>query len=289
MPQEKESGAEQASLVDKSLPAAIIHAMLPGNPDVPEITQEEIDTSSTADKHLALGDSFRLGIFERPFTADTMEYKPEPDLLEISISEDDGFYYFLLKVDGNTPGLDFPNAHYGVEFDTDFDSRGEFFLWVWGNGSADWVIDDVMLLEDTNGDIGGANAMIPDSSSGDGYDKVLFARDVLDDPESAWQRFTNGQVELAFKKGLVGIPSFFRKDWADNGLADPALFDYNDAFIAQEVGSPACGSDSKYPIKDLNQMDSTRIIPQHKFDTKMQNLPAGRFFSLIPGSISTNG
>ena len=136
-------------------------------------------------------------------------------------------------------------------------AAGDFLLWAWGNGSANWVIDDVMLLEDTNGDIGGANAVIPDSSSGDGYDKVLFSSDVLDDPDGAWQRFADKLVELAVKKNLIGNSSFFWKVWADNGLANPALFDYNDAFTAQEAGSPACGNSSNFPVKDLSQMDST--------------------------------
>jgi hypothetical protein len=249
--------AEQPASEGDDLSQALTHDLVPGNPDAFTAPQKDIDTSNTAGLGLAFGDSFRLGIFERPFTPETMVYQPQADLLGTSIASDDNYYYFMLQVGGNTPGADFPGAHYGVEFDTDFDSRGEILLWVQGNGSSFWVIDDVMLLQDTNGDVGGANPVVSDTRCGDGYDHTLFSSTVQNDPDGAWQRLDGTRIQLAVKKDLIGASSFLWKAWADNGLADPALFDYNDSFTEKQAGAYVSGSNNYYTIEGLSQMDST--------------------------------
>ena len=236
----------------------ITHTTIPGNPGSPDQTKDEIDTSNTADDKLALGDSFRLGNFERPFTQDVMDYKKENDLLEILLAEDDDFYIFSIEIVG--PGESgYPSATYGIEFDTDQDGRGDVLLWAKGGDSTEWTIDGVTVLRDSNDDVGGSRPVLPDTNDGNGYDEVLFSNEVLNDPDAAWQRVdptSTSIIQLAIKKGMLDDSRFFWKAWADSGLADPAKFDYNDSFSEEQAGSPNVNSDL-YPIGQLNLMDST--------------------------------
>jgi len=248
---ETRSGSDSEQITPT--PAAV-HMITPAAPGAPEETKQEINTSSTADRKLALGDSFRLGIFERPFTAGDMVYIADTDLLEASISSDEKFFYFLLDLE-NSAGH--PDAHYGVEFDTDLDGRGDILLWVKGNGSSDWTTEGVSVLADANQDVGGARPVVADASSGDGYEHLLFNPQQVGDPDSGWQRADGAQVQLAVIRELIGASSFFWKAWADNGPSDPSLFDYNDSFNEAQAGSPCSGSSVFYPVNALSQVDST--------------------------------
>ena len=176
-----------AASVEAPAPTEIPHTTIPGNPGSPDQKKDDIDTSNTAGQKIALGDSFRLGNFERPFTMDVMDYKKENDILEILLAEDDDFYIFSLEIVG--PGDDgFLSASYGIEFDSDLDGRGDVLLWAKGGDHPEWTIDDVMVLRDSNDDVGGSRPVLPDNDDGDGYDEVLFSKEVLNDPDAAWQR-----------------------------------------------------------------------------------------------------
>ena len=113
------------------------HQTIPGNPGVPAQTKNEIDTSKTAAEKYALGDSFRLGNLERPFTESDMVYHPETDLTKLSLSTSDDFYYFTLEVFSGSKDENFPSSTYGVEFDTDLYGRGDILLWAKGMDSID--------------------------------------------------------------------------------------------------------------------------------------------------------
>jgi len=233
------------------------HQTVPGNPGPPQQTKKEIDTSKTAsDKH-ALGDSFRLGNLERPFTETNMDYHPETDLIEISLSEGSGFYYFTIEVFSGSEESGFPSASYGIEFDTDLDGRGDILLWAEGVDNGDWTVENMSVLSDSNDDVGGSAPVVPDGNGGDGYDEVLFSNDKMDDPDAAWQRKeASDMIYLAVKTTLVGNSPFMWKVWADNGTADPAQFDYNDTYSESQAGSPIKNSDF-YPVSQLNRVDST--------------------------------
>jgi hypothetical protein len=247
--------AEQAFAVEEP-PAEIQHTLIPGNPGSPEVTKDEIDTSNTAGQKLALGDSFRLGSFERPFTAQSMDYYQENDLIEMKISKDDNFFYLVLEIAGPNKDTGILSATYGVEFDTDLDGRGDVLLYAKGSGSADWTIEGVAVYADTNNNVGGSRPVLPDTDDGDGYDQVLFSINDLNDPDGAWQKADGDEVYLAVKRSLVGGNRFFWRAWADSGLADPAKFDYNDAFSEEQAGS-ATKTNALYPVDQLNLMDST--------------------------------
>ena len=261
-------------------PTEIPHTTIPGNPGSPDQKKDEIDTSNTAGQKIALGDSFRLGNLERPFTMDVMEYKKENDLLYLELAEDDDFFIFSLEIVG--PGDDgFLSASYGIEFDSDFDGRGDVLLWAKGGDHPEWTIDDVMVLRDSNDDVGGSRPVLPDNDDGDGYDEVLFSKEVLNDPDAAWQRLTAMSSSWPSRKAWRAVSRFFWKAWADSGLADPAKFDYNDTMSEEQAGSP--NENSKlYPIGDLNLMDSTCWIA-YKYEATGKEL--GGCYQLQPTAV----
>jgi hypothetical protein len=102
--------------------------------------------------------------------------------------------------------------------------------------------------------------MQPDPPTGyTGYDQVIFSVKDLEDPDAAWARISpkgSAIVDLAFKRSLVdGADKFLWNVWTDDGVKNPASFDYNDHFSASEAGSPFKGAD--YPLKALAQVDNT--------------------------------
>ena len=240
---------------EESASVPIIHDLVPGNPGSPDVEKNEIDTENTADTRTALGDSFRLGNFERPFTESVMAYHPELDIVKLELSAGDDFYYFTFILSG--PGTDgFGAGYYGVEFDSDYDGRGDYLLWAKSTSSTEWLIDDVMLLEDLNGDVGGLSPVLPDKSPGDGYEHVLFGPEALDDPDVAWVRASGNNIQLAVKRSYIDKNRWYWRAWADAGITDPARFDYNDQFSEEQAGSPNKNS-GMYPIAALSMMDST--------------------------------
>ena len=188
-----------------------------------------------------------------------MIYHPETDIVRLLLSKGEDFYYFTFELSGVDKDLNYPSATYGIEIDTDYDGRGDYLLWAKGDANTEWNIDDVMLFADSNNDVGGSSPVVPDGKEGDGFDQVLFSIDNLNDPDSAWKRVDPGDgknVQLAVKTSLIDNNRFYWKAWADSGLADPELFDYNDSFSESQAGSPNKNS-SYYPIDKLNLMDCT--------------------------------
>lgn len=236
--------------------AEIGHEITPSSPGAPEVINDDTDTSITYSKKFAWGDSFRLGIFERPFSKEVMDYFPEVDLTTVQISKDENFYYFILEVAGPNKDTGALSATYGVEFDTDSNGRGDVLLFAQGNGSPNWTIEGVYVYADSNDDVGGLNPVIADANPGDGYDQLLFSIDAPNNTDGAWQKVDGNQIYLAVKRSLIGSNRFYWRVWADSGLADPSLFDYNDAFSEEQAGS-ANKNSKYYPVGQLNLMDST--------------------------------
>ncbi len=233
------------------------HKMIPKNLGGQGQVKNEIDTSHLADRKFALGDSYHRGNFERPFTKTEMVYLPETDLIVLSLSRSNDFIYLEIEVFSGSEDSGFPSSTYGVEFDTDMDGRGDILLWAQGVDSEEWTVENVSVLSDSNNDVGGTNPVIPDGDSGDGYDEVLFSKDKMDDPDMAWQRKeASDKIHLAIKTSIVDASVFMWKAWADSGVADPTLFDYNDSYAESQAGSPTQNHEF-YPVEKLNSMDST--------------------------------
>ncbi len=223
------------------------------------ITKDEVDTSLTSYLKMAWGDSLRLGILERPFTQSDMEYHPETDLIGITISEDDTYYYFSLELNDVDSSVGYPSANYAIEFDVDKDLKGDYLLWVSGDDSTEWNHADVNVLQDANKDVGGVTAVIPDAGAGDGYETVVFSADVTDQADLAWKRVDPEMpnvVQLALKKTLLEPGQFYWKAWANGNMIEAGQFDFNDFYNNSEAGSPDLDS-ADYPVNQLNLLDST--------------------------------
>ena len=64
----------------------------------------------------------------------------------------------------------------------------------------------------------------------DGYETVIFNQGQGDDPDLAWVRIDPDNpniVDFAFKQSLAGS-SFMWGVWADAGLKNPGMFNYNE-------------------------------------------------------------
>ena len=95
---------------------------------------------------------------------------------------------------------------------------------------------------------------------GNGYDspvqmigsKVAFARLSPDN--------TNA-VQIAVNRNLLENPTeFLWGAWADNGLKNVTLFDYNDTMGPTKAGSPY-KDDPRYPLDELYSLDNTCRLP----------------------------
>ena len=84
-----------------------------------------------------------------------MDYQPETDLIEISISKKSDFYYFSIEIYSGSKDGGYPSSSYGIEFDTDLDGRSDVLLWAKGVDSGEWTIENVSVLSDSNNDVGG--------------------------------------------------------------------------------------------------------------------------------------
>jgi hypothetical protein len=83
-------------------------------------------------------------------------------------------------------------------------------------------------------------------------DKAAFARLDPDDPIS---------VQIAVSRNLLEDPAeFLWGAWADNGLKNAAMFDYNDTMKPSEAGSPI-NTDEDYPLNALYNLDNTCRLP----------------------------
>ena len=261
--EEAEAAPEQETVAEPTATIEIIHSITPGTPGWVSQWWLDTDSSSTASQKRANGgDALNINLLERPFTAQEMDYRPDLDLQRVEISYDTNFYYFLLTLDGLNPNTNTLSAFYGVELDIDKDSRGDLLLWALGDGSTQWNIADVYVYSDNNDDVGGPRPMLADapSSNLDGYETALFSPENLSDPDAAWKRVDPGDatvMQLAIKKSLMNNASTFMwSAWADDGVKDAALFDYNDQFTLSDAGSPISGV-SDYPLKALYLADNT--------------------------------
>ena len=152
---------------------------------------------------LVEGDDFVHTIFERPFQAQDMLYKPYVDIVEIKSGEDEKFYYFSIKLNGGDE-YDSIGGSYGIEIDVDLDGRGDFLIYStyqyvkgWGNR--------VFVYEDFNNDVGGDNPTISESylKSSDGYEYPIHTNFLEFYNDSVWKQrspFEDYAIEFALNK-----------------------------------------------------------------------------------------
>ena len=240
----------------------IVHTTLPGEPGW--VSQWWLDTNSTntaGQKRANGGDFLSQNLLERPFTAQDMKYRPDVDLIRVDLGHNPTFYYIQLHLSGVSPDTSMLSAFYGVEFDTNRDGRGDVLLWVKGDGNTEWNTDDVWVYQDGNNDVGSSRPVRGDApGGGNGFEKILFSPNDLNDPDAAWKRVNPADptiIQLSIKKSLLSNASTFMwVGWADDGVKDPGKFDYNDVFALADAGSPISGQDD-YPLKALFLVDNT--------------------------------
>jgi hypothetical protein len=242
-------------------PTPIPHNMVPAQPGWVARWFTDTDSSRTAAENRAPGgDNFSKNIYERPFTAAEMVFRPDIDINKAEVSSDNNFIYLSLYLHGTNPEGNNLKGNYGVELDTDYDGRGNYLILVSDPSGTEWKMENVTAYQDTGKKVGGAHPMSADSPSGYvGYDQTIFSLTNLSDPDAAWGRVSpkgSSIVEVAFKRSLIGgSGQFLWSVWADDGVKDPGKYDYNDHFTLSEAGSPY--KDANYPLKSMALVDST--------------------------------
>ena len=239
--------------------APTINPNMPGEPLTVEGQVPDTDSSKFAsEKRVVSGDSYKANFFERPFTATTMDYLPDVDIINGYISSDEKFFYFTIELAGTNKESGGMLASYGVELDTNKDGRGNYSIWALNPASTTWTTNNVTVRKDNNQSIGGKDAYIADTLLflGDGYETLI----PNNGSEAAWVRLNPNLaslVQIAVHRNIIGNPTeFLWGVWADNGPKNPNLFDYDDHFTYQDAGSPISGN-QYYPLKKVPAIDNT--------------------------------
>ncbi|HUI89783.1 MAG TPA: hypothetical protein VLX61_13785 [Anaerolineales bacterium] len=266
---ETSTGSTPSPAPSATATASITHTLIPADINPKGTLVYDVDSSGTAPQHRApYGDSYNIGLFERPFTQKDMTYISSLDINTFQLTSDDNFYYVFITLIGSNPN-DPASIDYGVEIDKDHDGFGDVLVWAQPPYTTQWTTDGVKVYTDANHDTGGASPEKSDANAttqapypGDGYETVIFNQGQGDDPDLAWVRIdpkNPNVIDFAFKQSLAG-PSFMWGVWADAGLKDPSKFNYNDRFTYAQAGSPIAGN-AYYPINAIYAVDNTCRAP----------------------------
>jgi hypothetical protein len=255
-----------------------IPKLSPAEPASAERTLEDADAGiKAAEKRTLSGDNIENNLYERPFTTQEMTYQPDLNILTAAISSDENFYYFVLSladVDTISGAL---SGAYGIEFDRTQTGRGDLLVWVTQVGT-NWSTDGITVYVNPTGTVGGLD---PIEAEGDYKGKGYMETVSLEGDRVAWARIAPADpsaLQIAISRALLGNPEkFLWNAWADSGVKDPSLFDYNDHFTSAEAGSPLNTSED-YPLQALASLDNTCRLP-HGID---------QMSSMIPGMCITS-
>jgi len=207
-----------------------------------------------------IGDYYPGNLLERPLNAEDLEYRGDLDIApgaELALLEP--WIYVTLRL--AKPPAPNQSAKYGVEFDLDFDGRGDYLLWSDAPQSTEWSREGIEIFTDVNKDVGGSDPMQHDESPGDGYETLVLGGGTGIDPDTAWMRKAGDEdtfiIQYALKHTLFSMRRWFA--WgvlADGGLQDPSRMDYNDQFTPEEAGSPVI-TDKLYPLGVFDLFDNS--------------------------------
>ncbi len=250
---------EDAVELETPTPEPIVHVDFPDYSLGSNTFVSDFSSLDYAPEKSTVGDYFQMNQLERPFSAGEMDYFGDLDITRVDLKADSPWFYatFILADDLR----EVADVVYGLELDIDADGRGDFLVWAVLPSDTEWTTDGVQVLEDADDDVGGVYPLQIEDPNPDlnGYEKTVFNSGVGEDPDLAWIRRDpeeTNQLQIAFKENIVGPDGFLWSAWADYGLMDPALFDYNDQFTLEEAGSPN-NVKLDYPLKLIYQVDST--------------------------------
>lgn len=242
--------------------ATIEHKMIPGEPPGGMYSSvTDADSSRyAAEKRAGAGEFFDINMYERPFTANEMEYYPDLDIQKTVLYRTNDWIFANIFLKSPGPEGDMRGS-YGLEIDLDKNGRGDVLIMAGQPGGA-WSTDRVRVWLDSNFDVGNrlpVNADYPQTS--DGYDNLIFDAGVGNDADLAWARRApndNNLVQIAFKPALINNKGeWMWGAWTDLGVMDATWMDYNDHFTHVDAGSPLSYLTQYYPLKALALVDNT--------------------------------
>lgn len=250
----------------------IVHVSIPSAGTSDRLTSHDHENSTTfASKKVINGDELYKNLYERPFTSIDMNYLPDVDIVNFSITSDDNFYYIKISFVGVNPSTQLLNGSYGVEVDRNADGRAEILFATHPPYTAEFSADNTIAYFDMNGDVGGSIINRPDDFASDGYEAVIFdlSRGVYpkDDPDFVWVRqVTDSElpaVEIAFKKWIFadGEQSFMWGVLSSAVSINPSIQYYHDHFTPEQAGAINT-DDPNYVLKDLAGVDNTCRAPE---------------------------
>ena len=245
----------------------IVHVSMPDQGGEKFQTVPDQVSRITAPKKQANGgDAYGNGRFERPFTAEAMEYLPYIDIVQATmlLDEEEGWIYAsILLAESLSLGGE-QHFLYAFELDIDLDGRGDVLVIAEKPDGEDWTTNGVQVWKDANEDVGGETAIKPDEpAGGDGYEELLFDAGVGEDADLAWVRRSADEkkrIEFALKLDLAdngeGKPIFLWGAWTFMGEVHPELFDIQDHITLEEAGSPL-RDNAYYPVQAFSAADNT--------------------------------
>ena len=242
-----------------STPEPIVHVDFPDFSPGSNTFVTDFSSLGYAPEKSTVGDYFQMNRMERPFSAGEMDYFGDLDIIWVDLKYDLPWFYatIIFTEDLRDEGI----VHYGLELDLDADGRGDYLIWALLPPGTDWTTDGVQVLEDKDNDIGGEIPLkmeVPNPEL-NGYETELFNAGAGDDPDLAWVRRDpedTKQLQVAFKDSFTSDDGFLWSAWVDNGLMDPAQFDYNDQYTLVDAGSPNSET-AEYPLDEVALVDST--------------------------------
>lgn len=249
---------EKTTMVEES---TAIPYLAPGepSPEAERILEDSDASLKASEKRVISGDNFLDNLYERPFTSLDMDYQPDLNILTASISSDEFFYYFTIVLDEVDPISGTLSGNYGVEFDRTQSGRGDMLVMA-ASPTTQWSMNNVKVYIDPDITVGGTKPIVAEAGYDEnGYtdtlemtaEKVAWARLVPEDPNA---------IQIAVSRALLqNAEEFLWGAWADGGVKDPSLFDYDDHFGPSAAGSPVKGED--YPVKELASLDNTCRLP----------------------------
>lgn len=227
----------------------------------PSSSMTDVLSTALSEERRAIGDSFTRSIFERPFTAEDMDYLPYLDIgpiVTLGLSAD--WVYVSIPLAAEPPMEQ--RAYYGVELDLNVDGRGDWLFFAPAPPTDEWTQSGLMIFIDSNVDVGGSYPASPDPSSEatDGYDARVFNQGEGFDRNAAWVRrdpANDAVIQFAFAHGLIANDRrFLWSVFASGAEIDPGAFELNDRMTLEEAGSPLLTS-PHYPILAIARFDST--------------------------------